>query len=402
MVTIADFHIHSKFSLATSPLMVPVSIAQAAGRKGIGLVGTGDFLHPGYLNILNESLEEEKHGIYRLKKGKSKVAFMPTVEVSNIFRTGGKTRKIHTLIFTPSLRDCAKLSKIFGKLGKTSSNGRPIFKFHVKELLKRVLDCSPESFIVPAHAWTPWYSVFGAFSGFDSIEECFEEESYNIFSIETGLSSDPPMNWSISGLDRMTLISNSDAHSPSKLGREANVFSKMPDFKELKSILKGEKREFFLNTIEFYPQEGKYFTDGHRKCGISFDPEETKANGDRCPECGGKVTKGVLHRVRELSDRKHGSKPVNAIPPKYVIPLEEIIAFVVNKKVTSLHVKKIYEKMIESAGTEFHILLDAAEDELKSMAAEEIALAILAVREGRVDITPGYDGVFGKIKICDT
>ena len=321
---IADFHLHSKYSRATSKEMEVESLARWAKRKGIGLIGTGDFTHPTYLTELRAKLEPLGNGLLRVKKGDGKVQFILTAEISNIYSQGGKVRRIHNLIFAPSFEVVQTIASKLGNLGKLSSDGRPIFGFSAKDLLKMVMDISADCMVIPAHAWTPWFSIFGANSGFDSIEECYGEMAPHIHAIETGLSSDPEMNWRLSALDRITLISNSDAHSPDRLGREANAFDCELDYGEIVDTLRTKDRKRFLFTLEFFPEEGKYHYDGHRQCGVVLSPAETKDHHCLCPKCHKKLTVGVMHRVDDLSDRPAGFLPRNAIPSIHLIPLEEI------------------------------------------------------------------------------
>jgi uncharacterized protein (TIGR00375 family) len=399
MKFIADFHIHSKYSRATSREMEVESLARWAGKKGIDLMGTGDFTHPLYLADLKARLEPTGNGLFRLKKGDKEINFMLTGEVSNIFSQGGRLRKIHTLLFAPDFETVEKINARLAGRGKLASDGRPIFGFPVKELVKIVLDVSDRCMLIPAHAWTPWFSLFGANSGFDSIEECFEEETKNIYAIETGLSSDPAMNWRLSGLDRICLLSNSDAHSPAKIGREANVFDCEKDYQTILEVLRTRDRNRFLFTIEFYPEEGKYHFDGHRNCGILFSPKESKEAGNRCPVCKKPLTIGVMHRVDDLADREEDFRPENRIPFRHIVPLEEIIADALNISVGTKAVEKEYEHLIEQCGTEFSILLDLSREELSPYTHPRIVEGIMRVREGKLNIVPGHDGVFGKIGI---
>lgn len=399
MRIIADFHIHSKYSRATSKDMEITNIAKWADKKGIGIIGTGDFQHPKYFGYLKNKLVEAAPGLYKLKDKSANAHIILSTEISNIFKQGGKVRKIHTLIFLPDIYSAEKFSKILAKKGNTDSDGRPIFGFSVKELVKITLDICPDAMIVPAHAWTPWFSIFGSKSGFDSIEECFEEESKNIKAIETGLSSDASMNWRVSALDKITLISNSDAHSLHKIGREANVFEASYDYFEIKKIIEQKNKEKFLFTIEFFPQEGKYHYDGHRLCNINYHPRESIANENKCPVCFKPLTLGVLHRVEELADRPWDYVPENAILQKHLIPLEEIIADAKDVAPNSKNVQLEYEKIIAKGGSEFEILLDRTKDELLKIAEEKIVEGILRVREGKVNIVPGFDGEYGKISI---
>jgi len=400
MRIIADLHIHSKYSRATSREMNLETLSQWARIKGIDVLGTGDFTHPAYFASIEEKLEPSAPGLFALKgKGEKPVHFMLTSEVSNIYSQDGKTRKVHSLIFAPSLEAAGKINATLSTLGNVSSDGRPIFGFSARDLLKIVLDSDPDALLVPAHAWTPWFSVFGSRSGFDSIEECFGEYSGHIHAIETGLSSNPPMNWRLKALDNITLISNSDAHSPAKLGREANVFDCEPDYYEITDIIKKGDRDRFLFTVEFYPEEGKYHADGHRNCAVLLTPAETRSAGRKCPVCGGELTVGVLSRVEELADRPGGFVPDGAVPARHLVPLQEIIAEALGAGVNTLKVKRDYKRLVTEAGSEFALLLDTSPEDLVKLAGERLAEGIIRVRSGEISITPGFDGEFGKIKI---
>ena len=395
----ADFHIHSKYSRATSREMEVNTLALWAEKKGIDLLGTGDFTHPQYFAELQGALEPAEKGLYKLRRKNSPVRFILTVEVSNIFSAKGVSKRIHTVLFAPSFEAAEKINQRLASRGKLASDGRPIFGFPVKEIVKIALDASPDCLIVPAHAWTPWFSVFGANSGFDSVEECFEEEAKNIFALETGLSSDPAMNWRLSKLDRYTLISNSDSHSPSRIGREANVFDCEMDYFEILRAIREKDRKKILHTIEFFPEEGKYHFDGHRACDLVLAPEESRKLNKVCPRCGKKLTIGVLHRVAELADREEGFVPKDAIPFKNMIPLDEIIADALGQSVNTKAVDQEYEKLVGRIGPELSILFDKSEEELRAVALPKVAEGILRVRDRQVEIVPGYDGVYGKIKI---
>lgn len=399
MKFIADLHLHSKYSRATAKDMEVESLARWARMKGISLLGTGDFTHPTYFAELRQKLKPQGNGLFVLKNDKDDVRFILSAEVNNIFHQRGKLRKIHTIIFAPSFEIVERINQSLLGLGNLQSDGRPTFTFQVKELIRIVLDVSEECFLVPAHAWTPWFSIFGANSGFDSIEECFEEESRHISAIETGLSSDPRMNWRWSRLDNITLISNSDAHSPSKIGREANVFDCELSYDEMIGAIKNKDRKKFLYTIEFFPEEGKYHYDGHRNCGVLLSPEETRKNKGICPVCKRKLTVGVMNRVDSLADRPSGFVPENAIPYKNLIPLVEIIAEALGQGPDTKGVQTTYEQMIRKLGTEFHILLDSELEEVSSSFPPKIAEGIKRMREGKVSIVPGHDGVYGKIQI---
>lgn len=396
---IADFHIHSKYSRATSRDMEVSCLAQWARLKGIDLLGTGDFTHPAYFADLKSKLQPTGNGIFTLKEGNSTVHFMLTTELSNIYHQGGQLRKIHTLVFAPSFQLVEVLNRKLDPFARLESDGRPIFTFPVRDLVKMIIDISEEFFIIPAHIWTPWFSLFGANSGFDSIEECFGDQLEHIHALETGLSSDPPMNWRLSALDKYCLVSNSDAHSPSKIGREANVFDCPIDFYQIVDTIKSRDKNRFLHTIEFYPEEGKYHYDGHRKCGILFSPEETRKHNAICPVCGKLLTVGVMNRVDSLADRPVGATPSSVIPCRHLVPLQEIIAEALGQGTDTKGVTMEYQRMISSLGSEFSILLDLSQEEIAKVALPKVTEGIIRVREGKLNIVPGYDGVFGKISI---
>jgi uncharacterized protein (TIGR00375 family) len=402
MQYICDFHIHSKYSRATSKDMDVENLDKWANIKGIQVIGSGDFTHPKWLKELRENLEPAEPGLFKSKKSDSGVRFILTVEISSIYSKNNRTRKIHNIIFAPDFETVEKINAHLGWIGNLKSDGRPILGLDARELAKIVLNISKDCLIVPAHAWTPWFSIFGSNSGFDSVEECFEEFSKYIYSIETGLSSDPAMNWRVSALDNITLISNSDAHSPQKLGREANVL----DLKKLdyNSIIKAIKEPHsedckFLYTIEFFPEEGKYHFDGHRKCGICLSPEESKKYNNICPHCGKPLTIGVMSRVAHLADRPDGAKSPKAIPFKSLVPLEEIIADVLHVGVGTKQVAEFYKELIKRIGSEFKVLLEAGREEIMAAGLPEIAEGVIRVREGRIKVGPGYDGEYGKISI---
>jgi len=397
-VFFADFHVHSRFSRATSREMDAAGLARAARRKGIGLVGTGDFTHPAYLKELEGVLEPEGNGIYVHREDPDGPRFILTAEVSNIFTQGGKCRRIHTVLFAPDFRTAAEIQNWLSKVGNITSDGRPIFGFPVKDLIRVVMEISPRCLAVPAHVWTPWFSLFGAKSGFDSLEECFEEEGRHICALETGLSSDPEMNWRLSALDRYTLLSNSDAHSPGKIGREANVFSCALSYDAVMNAVR-DPSQGFEGTIEFFPEEGKYHFDGHRACGVSLPPSETRRLGGRCPVCGGELTVGVLHRVEDLADRPEGFRPPHALPAVHLVPLDEIIAEAVGVKSRTSRVRKEYGRLVGIAGSEMEILLRMEEKELSRFVPDRILAGIRRVREGSVHVIPGSDGTYGRVML---
>lgn len=412
MRIIADLQIHSKFSRACSQDLTPANIGLWADKKGIGLMGTGDFTHPKWNAELKEALEEIRPGIYQLKPpspslppqggGRGHALFMLTAEVSSIYKQGDKVRRVHNLIFAPNF---AAVDKIIAGLEKAGANlksdGRPIMGIHCDNLVKIAKDADARNEIIPAHAWTPHFGLFGSLSGFDSIEEAFGDQSKYIFAIETGLSSDPKMNWQISQLDNISLISNSDAHSLRKIGREANCFEIDPEklsYNEIIRIIKNRNPQEFLYTIEFFPEEGKYHLDGHADCKFSCMPSQTRKLNGICPVCGKKLLVGVLSRVDDLADREYGFTPSRAIPYKSVIPLEEIIAETKEVGVQSKKVLAMYEKLTAQK-PEFEILLDLSEDEIRKLADNDIAKSVIRVRDGLVKVEGGYDGVFGKIHI---
>lgn len=406
---IADLHIHSQYSRATSRDMSPEALWRWAQLKGISVIGAGDFTHPEWLKELKEKLKPEGNGLFSLKKTlqpkeipgpcRANVSFLLTSEISCIYSKGGKVRKIHSLVFVPDFRDTEKINAALSKIGNLKSDGRPILGLDAKELLRIVMDVSPDAMLIPAHAWTPHFSVFGAVSGFDSLEECFEELTPHVHSIETGLSSDPPMNWRLSALDRITLISNSDAHSPAKIGREANILDTDVSYEAITKAIR--TREGFSGTIEFFPEEGKYHYDGHRTCGVSLSPEETIKHNYLCPVCGKKVTVGVMHRVEKLADRDEGIKPAGAPGFHSIIPLPEIIAEVLKVGVNSKAVEKAYFSLIEQLGSEFSILMDRPVDEISRAGQPLVAKGVLRMRRREVSIAPGFDGEYGKIKIFE-
>jgi uncharacterized protein (TIGR00375 family) len=396
MRIIADLHLHSKYSRATSREMDVENMARWCKIKGITIVGTGDFTHPVWFRELKAKLKPTDRGLYT----HGGVHFMLTVEVSNIYPQGGRLRKIHNIIFAPSLEVVERINAVLGRFGSLMADGRPTLTLPSDKLVEYIMEISADCMIVPAHAWTPWFSLFGSNSGFDALRECFGEEGRHIAAVETGLSSDPAMNWRLSQLDAVMLLSNSDAHSPAKLGREANVFeSSEPDYYELMRIIREKDTSRFLYTIEFFPEEGKYHYDGHRNCNTRLTPKDTKAGGDRCPVCKRPVTVGVMHRVEDLADREEGFVPQGAVPYRNLIPLEEIVAEAKGAQVGTGAVREEYFKLCARLGSEFSVLLDVPLEELPKHTTSRIVEGIRRVREGQVQIKPGYDGVYGEIHI---
>ncbi len=403
---IGDFHIHSKYSRATSKYADLENIYKWGRIKGINIIGTGDFTHPLWLKELKQNLEPAQQGLFKLKKSDNNIRFILTVEISSIYSKNDKIRKIHNIIFAPSFKVVEKINAQLEKIGNLKSDGRPILGLDAKQLVKIVLNVSEHCLIVPAHIWTPWFSLFGSKSGFDSLEECFEEYSKYIYAAETGLSSDPAMNWRWSDLDDLTLISNSDAHSPSKLGREANLFQgKEIDYNAIIQAIKAgankqSKNSLYLTqTIEFFPQEGKYYFDGHRKCGICLSPEQSERYNNVCPDCGKPLTVGVMNRVNQLADRPVGGKPDKIIPFKSLVPLEEIIANALEVKSKTKKVEQYYQHLVRAIGSEFEVLLEAEKEQISQASLPKIAEGVIRVREGRVKLLPGCDGQFGKVDI---
>jgi uncharacterized protein (TIGR00375 family) len=397
MEFIADFHIHSKYSRATSHDMDLEHIAEWAKLKGITLMGSGDFTHHLWLEELKNNLEDLGNGLFKYKE----IYFILTTEISNIYSKKGKTYRIHNIIFAPSFKTVDKINEVLSRYGNLSSDGRPTLGLDVAELARIIFDIDENCMIVPSHIWTPWFSLFGSMSGFDKIEDCFEEQTPKIFAGETGLSSDPAMNWRLSCLDRIILISNSDSHSPQKIGREANVFDCELNYKTIREVLKTKDKKRFLYTIEFFPQEGKYHFDGHRLCGICWSPKETKENRGICPKCKRPVTVGVMNRVEQLADRPEGFVPENAIPYKNLIPLDEIIAEAKGIAKGSLSIERDYRSIVSKFGNEFEVLMKVPEEELRRNLSFKIAEGIIRMRQGKINIRPGFDGEYGKISIFE-
>lgn len=409
MKTIADLHIHSRFSMATSKEGTPENLDFWARKKGISLIGTGDFTHPVWREELKERLVSEGNGLYRLRDAYVKeesrkfpgegTRFVVSGEISSIYKKNGKTRKVHNVILLPSLEVADAMAQRLEKIGNIHSDGRPILGLDSHDLLEMMLDVCPEGILIPAHIWTPHFSVLGAKSGFDSVEECFEELAPYIHALETGLSSDPAMNWRISKLDRYQLVSNSDAHSPSKLGREANLLDIDCSYEGLyRALQTGEGLE---GTVEFFPEEGKYHFDGHRKCGVSLSPVEAERLGGICPVCGKKLTMGVDHRVEQLADRAEGFVKKDGKKYESLVPLPEVISACMGYSTASKKVQGCFEQMIQTLGTEFDILRNVPSEDIKSCAGERIAEGIENVRTGNVKRIPGYDGEYGKIELFE-
>jgi uncharacterized protein (TIGR00375 family) len=393
---IADLHIHSRYSRATSQQMNLEGLSEGAKIKGIDILGTGDFTHPRWLDELKKKLEPDKEGMFTFNN----THFMLTGELSTIFTFENIVKKIHHVLAAPNIEIIEQINDKLKKYGNLNSDGRPILNISAPELTENLMDISKDIIIYPAHVWTPWFSVFGSKSGFDSMEDCYQDQIKHIFALETGLSSDPLMNWRLSSLDKFALLSNSDSHSPNpwRLGREANVFDlRHVNYKELWDAVKKKDKTKFLFTVEVDPNYGKYHFTGHRNCGINLNPKDAIKLNNKCPKCGKPLTIGVLQRVEQLADRPEGFIPKNAIPFKSLLPLYEIISYVTGTK--QLYSKKIIEeqnKLIKHFGNEFNILLNVSKEDLVKITDERIADAIIKIREGKINYIPGYDGVYGE------
>ena len=399
MKLIADLHLHSKYSRAVSQQMIIPEIAKWAKKKGINLVGAPDWTHPLQLRELKENLVETAEGIFSART-EPKINFLLATEISSIYSQGGKTRRIHNLMIVPSFKTVEKINNALRQRGANlMSDGRPIIGLSSQELAELVFTADKNCLIIPCHIWTPWFSLFGSQSGFDSLKECFGEFSDQIIGIETGLSSSPDMNWRIKELDSRAILSFSDAHSPAKLGREAVVFDMgetKPSYQAIKKAIQDQK---IVSTIEFYPEEGKYHYTGHRNCQIRHSPEETKKLGATCSVCGRGLTVGVMHRVEELASRPIGYQAKNRPPYRMLVPLLEVLSEALEVGPTSQTVRREYDRLISNFGSEFMILIKSPLEEIGRLAGERVSEAIKRVREGEIVVEPGYDGVFGVVKI---
>jgi len=399
MKIFADLHIHGPYSRATSKNTTIETLEKHARIKGINLLGTGDFTHPKWLSQLKNSLEEDGSGILKTDTG---FRFMLTTEVSNIYSQGGRLRKVHNVIHAPDFETADQINEFLGRHGKLDSDGRPVFGgMSCAELVEGLVSITPRIAVVPAHIWTPWFGILGSKSGFDSIEECFQDQTRHIFALETGLSSDPPMNWRLSSLDKYALVSNSDAHSywPWRIGREANVFElDRITYDAIMETIKKKDSKHFLYTIEVDPSYGKYHLDGHRECGVRLTPAESRRHSSICPVCRKPLTVGVLNRVEELADRPDGFRPEDAVPFKSLLPLTEILSSVTGiKQLQSKKIWSVYSRLVSHFGSELNVLLDAPESEIEDISGKETAKTVLSIRNGMIDVEPGYDGVYGRL-----
>lgn len=419
MKYVADLHLHSKYSRAVSPQMTLPVMADFAVKKGINILTTGDFTHPLWFREISTQLEESGEGVYQVK-GNNKLTYILTVEVSSIYSQGGKTRRIHSLIFTPNIETAGKINQELMRRGANlSSDGRPIIGLSAKQLLQLILEVDERCFLIPCHVWTPWFSLYGSMSGFDSIEECFEDLSDHIYGIETGLSSDPLMNWRIEELKSRSILSFSDSHSPMKMGREATIFDLSEvSFSAIREAISnpflGKKTSNRISaTFEFYPEEGKYHFTGHRNCKVIQSPQDSRRDGIICPVCKRPLTVGVMHRVEDLATlpEKFGTMiddfgvhwitdPEKKHPPFVkLVPLNEIIAEVSGLPTTSVKVKEMFDKMCEELGSEISILLKTKISDIERIAGPKISQGVEKVRSGDIEIKPGFDGEYGIVKI---
>jgi uncharacterized protein (TIGR00375 family) len=423
MRIIADLHFHSRFSRACSPDLTIPNLEKTAAFKGVQLLGTGDFTHPGWMAEIREMLEPAEKGLYKVRKeflisrsdlsrppatrpspGEEGVRFVLTSEISSIYKQGGKTRRVHTVVVMPSIEAAEKFSTGLKKRGANlASDGRPIVGIPAQELAAMALEAEPRALVAPAHIWTPWFAMFGSMSGFDSVEECFGDIAPQIFAVEMGMSSDAGMNWRVANLDRMALLASSDSHSLHRIGREGNVFD-LPEgqvfsYDWVYNVIKNKDPKQFLYTIKYYPEEGRYHYDGHADCKFSCKPQETKKLKGLCPRCGRTLTVGVLSRVEQLADRPEGFRPDNAIPTRHLVPLEEVIADALGKGVGTKTVQGEYESLVRQASGEFQVLLDLSYEELAGFTQTTIVEGIKRNREEKLHIEPGYDGLYGKVQI---
>lgn len=408
----ADLHIHSKYARATSRDSDLEHMALWAAKKGIKVLGTGDFTHPAWRTEIGEKLVPAEPGLFRLQENLEKtvqqqlpsscrqsVRFMLEVEISTIYKKGDRTRKIHHLVYVPSLAAADRLIQRLGRIGNLNADGRPILGLDSRHLLEIVLETDPAAYLIPAHIWTPWFAVMGSKSGFDSIEECYDDLTPHIFALETGLSSDPPMNWKISALDRYQLVSNSDAHSPGKIAREACLFDTEVDYFAIRHSL--SSGEGYKGTVEFFPEEGKYHQDGCRKCAVSLLPDKTLNQKGLCPTCGKPVTVGVMHRVEKLADRKTETRPPNHKPFNRLVPLPELLSEIEGVGPKSKRVQTTYERLVNQCGSELYMLTEASVEELNKLSSSLLSEGIKRMREGRVICKAGYDGEYGVIRVFE-
>jgi len=406
----ADLHVHSLHSRATARSSDLEHLAAWAARKGIAVLGTGDFTHPAWMQRIRRTLVPAEPGLLALRPRAARAAmsdvpdscradvrFMLTVEIATIYRKDDRTRKIHHVACVPDLAAARKVIRRLERIGNLAADGRPMLGLDSRDLLEIVLESSDASFLFPAHIWTPWFAALGSKSGFDSIDACYGDLAGHVFAAETGLSSDPPMNWRVSSLDRFRLVSFSDAHSPAKLGRETTLFDTDVDFPSIRRAL--ETGRGYVGTVEFFPEEGKYHLDGHRKCGVRLEPAQTRRQGDRCPSCGGKLTVGVMHRVEDLADRGRPRPPATAGTVTSLVPLAEVLGECLGRGPATKTVTRAHEALLEKLGPELHVLTEAPLEDVERASSALVAEAIARLRRGEVIREPGYDGTYGTIRL---
>ena len=405
---VADLHVHSRFSRATSRECTLEGLRRWALLKGVRVVGTGDFTHPEWFAELQRKLVPSAPGLFRLRLDVAGAEVPPacagdvdlllSAEVSCIYRRDGRVRKVHSLLLVPDFAAAAAISRRLSASGSLGADGRPTLKLDSRDLLAMVLDAHPAALLIPAHIWTPWYSALGARSGFDSIAECFGPLADSILAVETGLSSDPPMNWRVGALDRYALVSNSDLHSPANLARNATLFRCAVDYFAMREALRRRSPDLFGGTLDLFPEEGKYHLDGHRACGVCLDPEDAAARNGLCPVCGKPLVQGVLHRISELADRPPGGRPEHVPQHEYIIPLPELLAEILGVRPASRKVQTLYHELLAAHGPELPILRRLPPQELEHVLGGRLAEALRRVRSGQVLRQPGYDGVYGCIR----
>ena len=412
MKFIADVHLHSRFARATSKSLNPSTLHRWGCLKGLNVVGTGDFAHPVWIEELKRQLEPAEPGLYQLKESlrstveeslpqlcRREMRFVLSAEISLIYKKDEKTRKVHHLILMPDFESVDRLNVRLGAIGNLKSDGRPILGLDSRDLVEICLEACEDVLFIPAHIWTPHFAVLGASSGFDSLDDCFEDMLSHIFAVETGLSSDPQMNRRLSMLDRFALVSNSDAHSPQKLGREATLFDTELSFYGIYEALTTRDPERFQGTLEFHPEEGKYHLDGHRKCEVCWQPGQTIANEGLCPVCGRKLTVGVLHRIELLADREAGERAEPVQRFENLIPLTEIIGSALGVGSASKRVARVYDRLLREIGPELQILRETPLIEIEELGEARVAEGIHRMRAGEVNISPGFDGQYGRIQV---